>query len=672
MLRLEGALPSESLGRVVPYVLGDLVCNVPGIPLRAEREAILAARCGIGATEVAVIPLAAPDIEPLLRQVPVPGVVQIDAEWMRYDAVHLSPPRLVITARGLGATTPASHAEGARVLFVEARPVYVLAAAPPGYSYPPGAVVTVRVNDSSVVPHYTVRLQDDRVPGHRLVTVEFDLTRPLRSASTPAPLAPPAPSVLSVTPIRGGSDEVDAVARARPPRARTIEVTRLRGVTPTAPPPRVPLPPTRVPESPRRPQAGGGARPAQEVRVWSAPLGRVTADLRGLRDTPGGRITGTPFGVIDRPAHVTRLVLEETYGQRGAARYHAPSWAATHARQVAQGLRWRVLWSGDAFEPFRAAAGFCGQADLYVDAEGLWRYVSRDAMPPPVMTLTPREIEDLQLSWVGPLATRLTVTWGQGEQAGALTLEDPYAQQRHGLIVRDLSLPYCATEADARRLGRYWLSQWSRPRLTALIRPTHAALALDRTDRIEIVWPLLDLYARRVTWQIRGTTDRGADRSLVAVEDNAAALASTLAARVVTSGQLAAMAYGRVQPAISATLYGSYEPPIARMLAAIQRQRDARRARGVASAEDAAALDAAPLDRRLRAGLLGAAAPPPPPVSEVAALIVWHRARTRPRPEDGSEGPAPARRRRAAAAWLLPPPALEGIDDEVLLLGGDT
>src|SRR4029450_6787089 len=126
----------------------------------------------------------------------LPVIAQIDGEWVTVTEFQESPWRLLVT-RGVNGTTSATHTKGAELHFVESRPIYVFASAPPGCRYPDNAVVQVRLNGVAQTPPAIVRLQDDRrVAGARFVTLEFDLTRGFGGAAAPpAPQSPlfPAP-----------------------------------------------------------------------------------------------------------------------------------------------------------------------------------------------------------------------------------------------------------------------------------------------------------------------------------------------------------------------------------------------------------------------------------------------------------------------------------------------
>ena len=104
MIRLEGdTLPLEARGAVPPILFGDLLRDVPGIPLQIGWAATLANNCGIDAS-VLTLTLGGADLAEVLDAVPTSGVVQIDNEWLAYSAIlhRPAPPhdlRRAATAR---------------------------------------------------------------------------------------------------------------------------------------------------------------------------------------------------------------------------------------------------------------------------------------------------------------------------------------------------------------------------------------------------------------------------------------------------------------------------------------------------------------------------------------------------------------------------------------------
>jgi hypothetical protein len=586
MIRLEGAtLPTESSGAIPPILLGDLLRDVPGIPLQIGYAAALAKNCGITATDM-VLDLADADIVTTMRAVPNSGVVQIDDEWIQYRAKRTSPPGLLVEARGSGGTTAAVHAEGASVLFVETRAIFVLAYVPPGCAYPPDALVELRVNDGTQFPASTVRLADDRiVPGVRLVTVEFDASRTFGGREDPK-----LPSTLTVR--RGGAGMGGDAGTGLVAGGGTLPLYRMgkaggpgfgrmlgaQGVVSTfggrrggggGPGHLAAMPPPAAVSTRPAPSsvAAPFAPPTRAViRLSHSPLGRVTADLRGLCDTAAGRYTGTPNASIVIPAHVVRLLMEETFRETNRALYHAPTWAATAARQAARGIRWRLVWTGDSFEGFRAAAQLCGQADLYLDEDGLWRYAYRDPVAPAVGTVTPRELlGDPGVGWTSgrEVTTELEVAWGDGADAGSFTLDSPAMANRHGRNHGALALPYAATESVARLLARYELSRRDRPRQGTTIQTSHAFLGLTLRDRVFVETPLLRIYgAGRIPYDVIGVTDRGDQRVLTLLESDPLALEVLLSGSLGSLTTLTVLLSGSLGAAeLAATLSGTLIRP---------------------------------------------------------------------------------------------------------------
>jgi hypothetical protein len=553
MIRLEGAtLPAGSQGAVPPILLGELLRDVPGIPLQVGYQATLADGCGITATGGALA-LSGADVVTTLDAVKSSGVVQIDQEWLYYTGKRTTPPGLWIGTRGYGGTTPATHGKGAAVYFVETRPIYAFAFVPEGCMYPANALVELRVNDNANTPPATVRLQDDRiVPGVRLVTVEFDAGKAFATTDAvrmPASLGIVARRGAAAVTASSGAASVSAavpaslpmILRAAPASSGKGRLWDMRGTANLPPPPAAPAPSSSRAVSP---VAAPQATPAvATVHLTQSVLGTVTADLRGLLDTAAGRYTGVARAPLRTPAHIVRLLLAETYGQTDPGRFHEPTWIETAARQIARGLTWRLTWTGEAFETFREAAQIGGQADLYLDEEGRWRYAFRDPIAPAVATITERELlGDPGIGWTAgrDLITVLEVAWGAGLDGGAFSLDSPAMRDRHGENHGALAIPYAASESVARLLARDQLSRRDRPRQVTTITAAHCFLPLTLRDRVIVETPLLQLYgARRVPFDVVGVTDRGDTRVLTLLESDRTglglALSGTLAVGDLTS-----------------------------------------------------------------------------------------------------------------------------------------
>jgi hypothetical protein len=502
--RLEGAyLPSQTQGQIVPEYYGDLHEDIPGYPIQLGYSMKLADNCGADVTQT-VLKVSSAEFTRIREALgpTLPVIAQIDGEWVTVTEFQESPWRLLVT-RGVNGTTSATHTKGAELHFVESRPIYVFASAPPGCRYPDNAVVQVRLNGVAQTPPAIVRLQDDRlVAGARFVTIEFDLTRGFGGAA-PAP----APQSL-VFDITRPTDQIGGRVAAGPEASRAdLYGARLGPAPPAAPPPSRGSGGT----------ASVGPAAARPVHVRRAPLGECTMDLRGLVDTPEGRYTGTGSAALRDPAAITACILESTYGE---VRRHQPTWATTATHHQTLNLRWQVVWRGEPFETFREHAGFNGLADLWLDEDGAWRYTMHHAAAP-VATLTPREIlGEVAVGFLAPSATHLVVTWGEGLTTGTFMLETSSMIARYGRIQdRALGLPWIASEAIARTVAAQWLPKWDRDRWTATVAVAPSLAALTRTDRVLIDTPILNPYG--LVWEIRGTTDRGDQRVLTLIEGDA-------------------------------------------------------------------------------------------------------------------------------------------------------
>jgi hypothetical protein len=502
--RLEGTeLPSQTQGQIIPEYYGDLHEDIPGYPLQVGYSVKLADNCGADLTQT-VLKVSGPQLA-RIQETLTPGlpiIAQIGKEWVKVTMFQESPWRITVI-RSVNGTTVATHAKGEELHFLESRPLYVFASAPPGCRYPSDAVVQVRLNGVAQTPPCIVRLQDDRlVAGARFVTVEFDLTRNFGGAA-----APPAPGQL-VLEMPGPTDQIGGRVAAGPEASRADLYGTREGPAPPAAPP-----PSRGSGG----AAGVGPAASAPVHVRHVPLGECTMDLRGLRDTADGRYTGIGSAALRDPAAITACILESSYGE---VRRHQPTWATTAAHHQTLNLRWQVIWKGAPFETFREHAGFNGLADLWLDEDGAWRYTMHHAAAP-VTTLTPREIlGEVAVGFLAPSATHLVVTWGEGLTTGTFMLETPAMIARYGRIQdRALGLPWIGTEAIARTVAAQWLPKWDRDRWTATVAVAPSLAVLTRTDRVLIDTPILNPYG--LVWEIRGTTDRGDQRVLTLIEGDA-------------------------------------------------------------------------------------------------------------------------------------------------------
>jgi hypothetical protein len=592
MIRLEGeTLPPEARGAIPPILFGDLLRDVPGIPVQVGWAATLADNCGIDAS-VLSLRLGGADLAELLAGVPASGVVQLDNEWLAYSAILTGPVRLAIAERGYRETEPAAHAKGATVYFVETRPLYVFAYVPPGCHYGADTLVQLRVNDNAETPPCTIRLGDERlVDGERFITAEFDASRAFYAQGE---VRLPSHAVIAPSLLAGAPDALGA-PDARPQVLRTRSTSGLRHVVAlsamrgaagaagaggayassvhgrdvgtlhnnrvvsnraTLPPP----PARMTAMAPSPVFAGNGGQ--RVVSLRQGTLGRVTADLRGLCDTQEGRYSGVPLGRLVQPAAIVRCILEDTYGERNPSAYHEPTWTRTAARHAALRITWRLVWAGDTFESFRDAAQSSGQADLYLDDDGRWRYGFRDPLTPAVGTLTPRELlGDPALGWTAgrEIITALEVAWGAGVQGGTFTLDSPVMRDRHGPNHGGAAIPYAASETIARVLGRAILSQRDRPRQACTLAASHAWLGLTLADRVFLDTALGQLYgAKRVPFEIVGITDRGDERTLTMLE------ADPLAVELFLSGTLL-----RGTPTLPLPLTGTLDAELAAAIAAL-------------------------------------------------------------------------------------------------------
>lgn len=529
MIRLEGdTLPAEAQGAIVPVIWGDLVLDVPSTPVQVPWTAALADNCGADET-ASTLRISASDIQTLVDTLTLrlPLVAAIDDEWVLVTSFLTAPVRMIVT-RAYGGTVAAAHAKGATVTFLETRELHIFAWCPPGLRYPNDAVVQLRIDNVAQTPPSTIRLQDDRiVEGERFLTVEFDESRtfgaitkaPTRGTTAQGarvqPTAPPPVAQPALPP-----PQTHILRQGPAPAAGSLQPNILvKWAAPAPGPAGSPPPPTMPAPLPETPALGSSA-----FRATGTTVGRLTADIKGLLDTPAGRYSGTGGARLTEPATITAARLEILYGETTR---HAATWATTRAKHAALGITWRLLDYGEDFETFRQKTGFNGAADLWLDDDGQWRYTMMDPNAAPVASLTERElIEEPGLGFLPPSATRLEVAWGAGLQTGAFTLENAAMIDRYDVITdRKLDLPYLTSARGAQTIARRWHRRWDRPHATVTLAVSPGMAALTRTDKVYIATNLLSRYGtRRVPWEIRGTTDRGDQRKLVLVEGDAVTL----------------------------------------------------------------------------------------------------------------------------------------------------
>lgn len=530
MIQIEGdSLPPESRGAVIPCIWGDAVLEVPSTPTQIPFTAQLADNCGAHETDV-LLKISAADIAETVRRLTprLPVVAAIEQEWVRVNAFVTSPGMVQMSvSRHFGGTIAAEHKKGSTVTFLETRELHIFCWNPPGLRYPDDAVLQLRIDNVAQTPPSTIRIQDDRlVVGERFLTVEFDESRTF-GAITPAPVrSTTVTSITQAAPPSFGARALPAPSNILRESTTSTGVGQLAGLQtielapqPVRPPPPPPLP---MP-LPRTSAVGTSGFSATGITV-----GRLTADIKGLLDTPAGRYSGTGSAPLLEPAPITAARLEVLYGETAL---DPASFAETRAKHAEWGLRWRILDYGEDFETFRTQTGFCGFADLWLDDTGIWHYTVQDANRAVVTTLTPREIiGEPALAFIAPSATQLQTAWGAGLQRGTFMIpaegvvDDMIA--RYGIITdRKLSLPYVADERAARTLTLRWKRRWDRPHASASIAVAPGLAALTRTDKVYVDTALLALYGtRRVPWEIRATTDRGDQRKLVLVEGDAASV----------------------------------------------------------------------------------------------------------------------------------------------------
>lgn len=114
-------------------------------------------------------------------------------------------------------------------------------------------------------------------------------------------------------------------------------------------------------------------------------IGRVAADLEGIRDDGGGTLTGAASLLLTNPADVFRFILTKLYGVP-ASRLGA-SWAAARAAVAGASYRWDFLLGFDGPPRLTELQGKAEQArcELVIDG-GLWELRFIPEAPPADLT----------------------------------------------------------------------------------------------------------------------------------------------------------------------------------------------------------------------------------------------------------------------------------------------
>jgi len=593
MFRLEGThLPEETRGQVLPLLLGTLL-DVPGLWLQTSPQDVLREDLVIVSGQMTwTLKLSNPDV---VAAVTLPATVQAGNQRFTITAKDVANVTLTATWPPGSAGTIAA---GTAVYIINPVQIAAFGVAPTGFNH--RSVLRVKldgkIKDAATAPTHTVYLHDvdtvkkaDGTP-LRVLTVHFD-------ASTFFGLAPPPASPVVGTvlgglgAIAGGSSALDPWWvtvrrwarrrwwRWRTRRARPFPISGGAGfgttpsystfptlgspstgggpafgglppapIPPPPPPPPVPPRPVQTPTTPTSPSpAPTPSTKTVTIRQFPAPLiGRVSIDVEGLEDV-NGAITATPGELLTKPADVTRFLLQEGYEERDAALYDLASFHATrtaHAN-LPRPITWATRFAGMSILDFLYQAGLCGLADCFVDTAGRWRYIYRDPDAATVATLTEADLVaplTMAETPASRLATILPVSFGSGVAPGAFVLDSPGWRTRYGPRQGrgTATLAFIHEDAVARYVSREWLGFWDHPRKVPTITVSPRHLALEKTDRILLDAPLVNLYGlKRTPYECRARSVSGEQVSWVLLELDPAALAlplyGSLGQSVVTS-----------------------------------------------------------------------------------------------------------------------------------------
>lgn len=255
---------------------------------------------------------------------------------------------------------------------------------------------------------------------------------------------------------------------------------------------------------------GGASGVVQPPRTT---LGDLTAEIAGVRDTPG-TLTSVVNERLDTPPSFAMFIQRFYYRENDPALYD-PGWLDVHEIDKAKGLRLGVVWSGMGYSQFAAMVGYHGLADHYFDAfRGL--YVHRQNEQPAGTQASPDWVlEDplspaaIQQTPTAEITTVLPVAYGEGAGAGDFVLEDAAEmQERYGRRTgRTLTLPWITNTTLARMVARRWYKRWWAPRLTTVVRTSWSGFQVDIGDRVEARVPLMDVFGyKRILFEVRGLT----------------------------------------------------------------------------------------------------------------------------------------------------------------------
>jgi len=427
------------------------------------------------------------------------GKVQINRERFSYTNKNAGTLELTGVTPGVDLTSKENHDEGEGVYEVLPNIKYAVCENP-RYVHFTEAILAVYINGrlkaASEAPTHTINL-DDRtiVPGRSFVSITFDLTSiKAEEIREPIPIPPPRQVIVASSPPRsgiigyagsGGGGGSDGIYRVPPP--------------------------PQTPRGPRVDESGIGTR-TRLIKEFPVPvIGTVEVDIRGLKDDSIGTITGTPSARIERPAHVCRTQLREAWGRRDDAEYDFASFTATHALQLADGIRWSLAYEGEDFEAWKFSALLAGKAHLY-DFAGKWFYtyrkrsaptheidVDNDAWPDkdspgPNFSFTPRT----------EIVTELPVVFDRDLDRRELLLRSLAGIARYGIQRnKRLDLEWIYDLPVARLLGAYWLGQWDRMRLGVVVSLPWRYVTLAPWDSFTIRVPLMTAYGvTQVTFHV--------------------------------------------------------------------------------------------------------------------------------------------------------------------------
>jgi hypothetical protein len=471
MVRLDGRLiPDGYRGRIVPYLCG-FYNRVECLPFSVG----LVDRLGATIEEEGAVSVIKLSRERIVQLLPSSGRVKIDSELFDYTGKNPSRAQLTGVIRETGDTDAARHLIGASVFQQVSQQVYI-AGENPRLSHFTKSVHQTFIQgrphdpdneDEDLQDPPVVINLDNRnlIPPYSVVSLTFDTSGNTKGAPGSTSTSPAFIPVTTTPPNVGGNGHYSGLQL----------VNGVWGYYPTM-----------------------SSSPAPE-------LSPVEVTGVGLQDDTLGTVGGSPGTALTIPANIVRLIIREAYGERDDTWWDLASF--NEARTLTGRIQWGFGFQPSSLTDFLFQAGLHSRSDIATDA-GFWRMRYRKKRPT-VYSLGARTIKNGRASWssLEDITNVLPVAWGSGLNQDTFTLTEPASKNRFGVrrAVDTLQLPWLTREIDANFLGKYWLSQWSFPRLQWESELPWDGIALQKTDPVALETPILSPFSTTVTRvQVRG------------------------------------------------------------------------------------------------------------------------------------------------------------------------